>query len=90
MGLQVVVTESAEGWRYFSEGKISTGAAVSARGQLVKSPGGKQNVSYWTANKLDDKQSLLKVEHTSQRVHHRLQLQKRLLAILLTAVYMYL
>ncbi len=46
VGLQVVVTESADGWQNFLEGKISTGAAVTARGQLVKSPGGKQSVSF--------------------------------------------
>lgn len=43
-GLQVVVTDAAAGYEQFVDGRISTGAAVTARGELVKSPGGKQSV----------------------------------------------
>ena len=44
VGLQVVVTEEAGGWQHFLEGRVSTGAAVCVKGQLVQSPGGKQSV----------------------------------------------
>lgn len=44
-GLQVVVNAGVSGHQQLVEGRINTGAAVSARGTLVQSPGGKQSVS---------------------------------------------
>jgi aspartyl/asparaginyl-tRNA synthetase len=44
-GLQVVVSAGVDGHQHLMEGRINTGAAVSAKGKLVQSPGGKQSVS---------------------------------------------
>ena len=43
-GLQIVVNKDVPGYAELEQGKINTGAAVSATGTLVKSPGGKQSV----------------------------------------------
>lgn len=43
-GLQVVVNAGVGGHQDLAEGRITTGAAVVAKGELVKSPGGKQSV----------------------------------------------
>ena len=43
-GVQVVVNESAEGHQLIADSRITTGCAVSARGKLVESPGGKQGL----------------------------------------------
>lgn len=44
-GLQVVIDLECEGYSLIEDGKIHTGAAVCAHGELVSSPGGKQKVS---------------------------------------------
>lgn len=41
-GIQVVLSESAEGYHFIEAGKITTGCSVKATGALVRSPGGKQ------------------------------------------------
>ena len=43
-GLQVVVNPDCDGYALITEGGVSTGAAVTVRGTLVASPGGKQAV----------------------------------------------
>lgn len=43
-GLQVVVDLECDGYSLIEDGKIHTGAAIRANGELVASPGGKQKV----------------------------------------------
>lgn len=43
-GLQVVISEDAEGHSLVQDGQISTGCSVAASGELVESPGGKQTI----------------------------------------------
>lgn len=43
-GLQVVINPDCDGYALIDQGGLSTGAAVSIRGMLVASPGGKQAV----------------------------------------------
>lgn len=45
-GLQIVVGSECEGYNLIADGEIHTGAAVSAKGELVESPGGKQKVNH--------------------------------------------
>lgn len=42
--LQVILDQEVEGYQLIEEGKLSTGAAITVRGTLVDSPGGKQKV----------------------------------------------
>jgi asparaginyl-tRNA synthetase len=44
VGVQVIVNDSCDGYSLISGGRITTGCAVAAAGELVKSPGGKQGL----------------------------------------------
>lgn len=42
--LQIVLNSDTSGYSHIEDGKIHTGAAITVKGSLVKSPGAKQNV----------------------------------------------
>jgi asparaginyl-tRNA synthetase len=41
-GLQVILSTDSDGYSLVEDGQLTTGCSVTARGELVESPGGKQ------------------------------------------------